>query len=360
MEEYMYTRAAHALLLIVFLFCGVLRSCNFWRFSGRDVAALYPARHEASAAYFAVLLLLPCVLFPLTHPATRVLVRCFWILYIPLVTYAALSKLFFKEIHDGLRLPSPSLMGIASVIILGLLSFLACLEEARPVQDLMFAVVGLMGIFLGFLMIRIIIKVFAAVFCKSKTHSDADGFPRRFTIGISSLPLIAVIMAWMTFVADSPRGYTVIALTCAIAGMAILAVILHPQRKKESDVDGHEITVVAIRSDRKGTLSEAQLDKLERQIRGAVEKQNLYLDPNLNRNTLKEKLDINHSYLSEVFAMRFGSLTRYVNLLRMKYALRYIDEHPRAKLTEVARNSGFGSMNTFYRTKKLYEAGELD
>lgn len=108
--------------------------------------------------------------------------------------------------------------------------------------------------------------------------------------------------------------------------------------------------------EKKYILSEAQLDCLEGQIRKIVEKRKLFLNPNLNRDMLMEKLDVNRSYLSEVFTRRLGPLDQYVNLLRMEYAVRYAAEHPDAKLTEVARSSGFGSMTTFYRTKASYEA----
>lgn len=112
----------------------------------------------------------------------------------------------------------------------------------------------------------------------------------------------------------------------------------------------------ALPKEKKYILSEAQLDSLENQIRKIVEKRKLFLNPNLNREMLMEKLDVNRSYLSEVFTRRLGPLDQYVNQLRMEYAVRYAAEHPDAKLTEVARSSGFGSMTTFYRTKAGYEA----
>ncbi len=355
MDEYMLARVVHALLLFVFLFCGLLRSCDLWRFSGRDITELYPARREASSAYFAVMLLIPCVLFPLSSPATRILVRCFWILYIPVTSSIAFRKFFFTDTTGETKYPSPLFLAAVPAAVLVALFIMACADTTSVPQEILLGTAGVTGLFSGYCMIHTVSTVLYRTFGKSNIPDTHDRFPRRFALGISILPVLALIMAWTVFAADTPRWYTAIAATCTIAGMAVLAVILHPQRERRAVAMREK----PIRPEKKSILSDAQLDRLERRIRRTVEVQCLYLDPGLNRNTLKEKLDINHSYLSEVFTQRFGSLNRYVNMLRMKHAVRYADEHPEAKLTEVAQNSGFGSMNTFYRTKKLYEAGEL-
>lgn len=111
--------------------------------------------------------------------------------------------------------------------------------------------------------------------------------------------------------------------------------------------------------EKKYTLSDAQLDSIERQIRNFVEGKKQYLDPTLTRKTLEKKLGVNRLYLSEVFARRFGSLTLYLNTLRMEQFIRYAAEHPDAKLAEVVHHSGFGSDNSYYRAKDTYEAGKL-
>lgn len=111
--------------------------------------------------------------------------------------------------------------------------------------------------------------------------------------------------------------------------------------------------------EKKYMLSDAQLDNMERQIRKFVEGRKQYLDPTLTRKTLEKKLGVNRLYLSEVCARRFGSLTLYLNTLRMEHAIRYAAEHPDAKQAEVVHHSGFGSDTSYYRAKSTYEAGKL-
>lgn len=110
--------------------------------------------------------------------------------------------------------------------------------------------------------------------------------------------------------------------------------------------------------EKKYTLSDAQLDNMERRIRKLVEGRRMYLNPNLRQEALEKKLGINRSYLSEVFARRFGSFSQYLNTLRMEHSIRYAAEHPNAKQTEVLRRSGFGSEKNYYRLRGTYEAGK--
>lgn len=110
--------------------------------------------------------------------------------------------------------------------------------------------------------------------------------------------------------------------------------------------------------EKKYTLSDAQLDNMERRIKKLVEGRRMYLNPNLRQEALEKKLGVNRSYLSEVFARRFGSFSQYLNTLRMEHSIRYAAEHPNAKQTEVLRRSGFGSEKNYYRVKGTYEAGK--
>lgn len=193
-------------------------------------------------------------------------------------------------------------------------------------------------------------------------------------MGIFWLPLVVLVVAWGAFINGTPEWHLAIAGSITVGGMGILVTILHPQWEKSrlplvvSPKTGVMQTARQLegvpdrpsrKENRKCSLSEAQLDSMERQIRKIVESGKLYLDPNMKQEMLEKKLDINRSYLSEVFARRFGSLSVYLNTLRMEHAVRYAAEHPDAKLAEIVQRSGFGSMNTYYRAKTAYETENL-
>ncbi len=356
MDEYIYVRIAYALLLLVFLFCGCLRCCNLWGFPAARMAHVYPAKREAAAAYFSVSMLLPCLAYPFGTVDTWTFVRCFWILYVPAAASLALRQFFFKDINSKEKYLRITAVGGIPVAVLVVLFSFACFGGSTfgACRWLIYAVAVL-----ALLLSAYMVYVLVALCRMAQTASVEDSyiFPRRFCVAISGITLAGSGMAWAVFIVDTPRMYAAIAVMALLAGMGTLITILHPQAKtlpgrlRVREFSSSEKNV------RKNILSDAQLESIERQIRQIVETEKLYLDPDLKRDTLKERLEINRSYLSEVFTRRFGSLNSYLNLLRIEYAMRYAAEHPNVKLTEVARISGFGSMNTFYRAKRQYEKG---
>lgn len=358
MDEHIYVRVAYALMLLVFMFCGCLRCCNLWNYSTDKMADVYPARREAAIAFFGVALLFPCVAYPFGSVDAWTFVRCFWILYVPSTASMALRKFFFKEENPKQTQFRLVLVGGIPVLLSLVLFAYACmggtsLDAGHWLIDVVIVAGVLLGTYLIYVLADLVVRMQRS---DGGLRCAAVAFPRKFGRGIAAVCLAGLAMAWAVFIADSATMHTVIAAFAMLSGMCILITILHPQWK----LSGKGLALLPAMSTekegRKNLLSEAQLDILERQIRRLVEAEKLFLDPDLKRVSLKERLDINHSYLSEVFARRFGSLNRYLNTLRIDYAMRYAAEHPNIKLTEVARVSGFGSMNTFYRAKKQYEA----
>lgn len=376
MNEDIYVRVAYAALLLVFLFCGVLRRCNLWRFSGKDVAELYPARNEAAAAYFSVLLLLPCVVHPLDTSDTWLYARSFWILYIPVAASLAFRKFFFNEVADRRRNLRLVMVGGLPALLLSVLFGYACVGSDEPsFHNSVLYGIGTLGMFLAAYMLHVVLQVYhKAIQDRQAECRDNDSFPKRFALVIFWIPPAMLAIAWGVFVTNGPLWHLCIAGSITVAGMGILVTILHPQWEKSrlTLAASPKTSVVQTarqpeavpdrpsrKGDRKCSLSEAQLDSMERQIRKIVESGKLYLDPNLKQGNLEKMLNINRSYLSEVFARRFGSLSVYLNTLRMEHTVRYAAEHPDAKLVEIVQHSGFGSMNTYYRAKTAYEAENL-
>ena len=359
MDEHIYVRIAYAMMLFVFMFCGCLRSCNLWGFTAGRMEDVFPARREAAAAYFSVLLLFPCLVYPVGTVDTWLLARCFWILYVPAAASLALKQFFCRTVHpNGKYLRIALAAGAPAAVLAVLLSF-ACRGGSSLMESqwLIYAV-GTLGVLLGVYMICVLFEICGIARMDTVGRAEsADIFPRHFCLAVSGISLSGLGMAWAVFIVDSPQMHAAIAAVAMLAGMGILITILHRLWKPATQSLRPRNACNAQKEGRKNVLSDAQLESIEHQIRHIVETEMLYLDPRLKRETLQKRLDINHSYLSEVFARRFGSLNSYLNLLRIEHAMRYVAEHPHVKLSEVARISGFGSMNTFYRAKKQYEQG---
>lgn len=193
-------------------------------------------------------------------------------------------------------------------------------------------------------------------------YSNEDDFPLSFARIVIFIPFAAWLISLAVFLIDSYVVNACNLLFITVLGVCITILILHPQRKvcetMEKDIEKDAIEAKAV-SVRNNAVPTAVKDNIERQIRDIVEDEELYLDPKFNKTVLSERLSTNRTYLSVVFRERFGSFYCYVNTLRILYAIKYLEQHPKATQTEVATNSGFGTTKTYVKVKKQYEAGEL-
>ncbi len=399
--DLLYIRVAHAALLFIFVFCGVLRSLDFWKTLGKDADELYPARHTVTCVYFSVVALLPCALHPQSADA-QLLARCFWILFVPAATALCYKRFFYGDAcYKRLRIALVGGVPLAFVLALSCIA-LAGGDVLMRYQQAVVHAAGLLGALLTAYEIHVMLWLWHIASDATARVAD-ELFPKKFASGMLWVSSSVLAVTWTIFLFGGVFAYTVFAGVIALVGLGILIVILHPQRVERqvgeerqggmvpvsdegqpeeettsSEVDapvktdacrmedekpgaaagnGAEFPVESAQSkEKKYMLSEAQLDSMERQIRKFEVGKRQYLDPRLTRKTLEEKLGVNHFYLSEVFTRRFGSLTLYLNTLRMEHAIRYAAEHPDAKQAEVVHHSGFGSDNSYYRAKRTYAA----
>lgn len=375
MSEDLYVRVVYVALIFVYLFCGVLRSCNLWLHTDKDMDELYPARRVVAVGYFSVLLLMPCVLFP-QSPDARLLARCFWVLFIPVEASLSLKRFFYGDYnHHRLRI---ALVGGVPGVLLLLLSAIAWAGGGilSLYSDAVVYTVGVLSVLLTAYLLHVTLWLWHLTF--DWEHSaDLDGrvFPRRFALGIFWVPMVVQTVAWIVFAIGNTFLCTLFTAGTTLIGAALLVVILHPQRVgkeaiRVTDKGGTEVCTALDASDREASLespdvditeeesekiSRQLIDRIEGQIRDAVEHNLMFLDPNLSKSALASRLGVNEYYLYLVLRLRFGRFNRYVNVLRLKYALRYEAEHPDAKREEIAQECGFGSIRTYYRAKKEYE-----
>lgn len=396
MNEDLCIRGAYAALIFIFLFCGVLRSCNLWVHAGRNMDELYPARRVVSAVYFSVLMLVPCVLHP-QSPDARLLARCFWIVFVP-VSGALPLKSFFYGDHEHRRLRLALVGGVPALLMLAL----SCIALAgggllTPYTHTVIYAVGALGVLLTAYLLHVTLWLCHLTFDR-KRPADSEGrmFPRRFALGIFWVPMTVQAAAWAMYVSGNPYINALFTAGIVLAGSALLVIILHPQRVEgtgacvadETNAGKAAVTAeqevpkmkggseaVAVSSgeetdadeedwdgmdekeieERAKSLSQQLIDRIEGQIRNAVERDRMFLDPDLSKGTLASLLGVNGQYLHVVLRLRFGRFNRYVNVLRLKYAMQYEAKHPDAKREETARKCGFGCVRTYYRAKKEYQ-----
>lgn len=95
--------------------------------------------------------------------------------------------------------------------------------------------------------------------------------------------------------------------------------------------------------------------KLKDEIYQLVEKEKLYLCPNLKTEYLAQKLNTNRSYVYQAINVEMGmSFSEYINQKRIEKALQLMEQQPSMRIQDIAEKSGYSSVSTFYRNFKQY------
>lgn len=375
MSEELYTQAAYSVLMILFLFCGILRSCNLWTIAGKSVDDIYPARKVVVATYLSVLLLAPCLLYPLSFD-TRLFARCFWVVWIPTVSSMALREIFY-----GCRFskkPPTLLAGGAAATAMAVLFVFAAIggEALLPYQQAVISVAGGIGAMLSAYLLMLTLRIGRILAKRRNDKQDAGKeFPQPLTWVVFLLPIMAQAAAWAVFLTGEIIVNAAFATWIALSGSAILIVILHPQRTtflRLATADRNNAAAITGEAFACTTATEEMTepatsklpmhvaDRIERQVRKIVEEDQKYLDPNLTKASLLPMIGTNSLYLHIVLKERFGPFNRYINILRLNHASRYKKLHPEAKSEEIARVCGFGSVRTYFRAKSAISPSSED
>ena len=97
---------------------------------------------------------------------------------------------------------------------------------------------------------------------------------------------------------------------------------------------------------------EEKVEALYKRLCELMERDKMYLRPDLQRDELARMLNTNRTYLSKAVT-RFagkGSITDFINGYRLSYAAKLLKEEPDLNIREVELRSGFNSRETFNRT----------
>ena len=91
------------------------------------------------------------------------------------------------------------------------------------------------------------------------------------------------------------------------------------------------------------------------QIQDLVAGEKLFLDPNLDRQMLVDRLGVSKERIGAAFAKGspYKSLIEYLNDCRLPYAAKLLTERPDLSVADVAHESGFANADTLGRNFKV-------
>ena len=95
--------------------------------------------------------------------------------------------------------------------------------------------------------------------------------------------------------------------------------------------------------------------KLREGLQQLMDREHIYLQPNLKLEDLARRLNTNRAYIYSVINVGNGvSFSEFINRRRIDHAVRIIRQNPRIQLADVATMSGFSSSSAFYRNFKQF------
>ena len=363
------------ILVVAAVVCGIVRWFHMCRPYDKSESFFYPARKIVSLQYFSTLLLVP-YLINLQSSDAWLFAKCYLVIFIPQFGVRMFrSFFFFKETRWWERFAPVSTFSSLSLLVLFVFACLGgnVMERYEPY------VVGIIAL-ASCLLIAHLLYITLWLTRRIRDflngeYSNEDDFPIHFARTIVYFPLLFWVVTMIVFFANDMIVLAVFHLLLAVWCVCLLVYILHPHRSdcrkgqtsieesiEQIRIDGEEIVreYAALDGESGGCeIPQDMLEQLEAKVRQAVVEERLYLNPNLNKKDLSKHIGTNRTYLSVVFRERFGSFYSFVNTLRMEHAIRYGSSNPGASQLDIATSSGFGSVRTYCRVKKLYEQGLL-
>lgn len=95
-------------------------------------------------------------------------------------------------------------------------------------------------------------------------------------------------------------------------------------------------------------LKDSEMDELKERLCNVLEREKLYLNPDIRVGDLAERLYTNKSYLAQTIKLKMGkNFCQLVHYYRVREAMRLYAQNPDLTITQLSRRVGFNSMTTF-------------
>ena len=315
----MFTEAQHlfslaaAAYLVAGLVAATLRWFHMCAPYDKDPDYYYPGRTYAVIAYLATLLVLPYILNPYSRDAWE-LTRVYCL---PVLLY------FFSGIPAWL----PLLAAIVFVLIPG--DQFADPTYARIANWVVYCSGALMTL-LCLYSIRTVYKWIKGF--DTDEYSNTEDLPLNFAKKMILLLILCSVLLWIAAAFNSQLFMAILHL--------LLTVMAVPKEEEEASKQ------VYVRQ-----IPESRVLEILSGIAEVVLEREAFLNPHLTIQDVADRCGYNRTYVAGVFKSELGGFFNYINNQRLDYAEKYIKEHPKASIQEVAAESGFSSRQTYYSVK---------
>ena len=96
------------------------------------------------------------------------------------------------------------------------------------------------------------------------------------------------------------------------------------------------------------SLKDSDMEELKDRLCNVLEREKLYLNPDIRVGDLAERLYTNKSYLAQTIKIKLNkNFCQLVHYYRVREAMRIYAQNPDLTITQLCRRVGFNSMTTF-------------
>lgn len=96
------------------------------------------------------------------------------------------------------------------------------------------------------------------------------------------------------------------------------------------------------------SLKDSDMEELKERLCNVLEREKLYLNPDIRVGDLAERLYTNKSYLAQTIKIKMNkNFCQLIHFYRVREAMRIYAQNPDLTITQLCRRVGFNSMTTF-------------
>lgn len=221
----------------------------------------------------------------------------------------------------------------------------------RQFCKLVFAIEVIATVVIGSMMIRRYDRMV------DEFYADTDDKSMRNIQSILYLVLTIAVLSFIVNIIGRARftDHEIILTTTSLMFSALLFAIGYEGLHRHFSIIDMRTNKEQVANDDSAALKDAVNRSMTERIIALVENDKIYLQPDLKLDDLAQMMHTNRTYIYQAVNQQMGiSFNEFINRYRIAHAKRLMASDPTLSMNDVALQSGFASLSSFYRNMKKY------
>lgn len=188
-------------------------------------------------------------------------------------------------------------------------------------------------------------------------YADTDDKSMRNIQSILYLVLTIAILSFIVNIIGRARftDHEIILTTTSLMFSALLFAIGYEGLHRHFSIIDMRTNKEQVSNDDSAALKDAVNRSMTERIIALVENDKIYLQPDLKLDDVAQMMHTNRTYIYQAVNQQMGiSFNEFINRYRIAHAKRLMASDPTLSMNDVALQSGFASLSSFYRNMKKY------